>query len=68
MVPDEIVVAMLRERGRCLPLRVRFCALDGFPRTVSQALALDKMLHAKIWPCLCTLYNTNCRAIKLSLD
>jgi adenylate kinase len=39
-VPDELVVAMVRERIRAYP---RF-VLDGFPRTMAQAHALDRTL------------------------
>ena len=44
LVPDEIVVDMVKERARC----VRCCGgflLDGFPRTVAQAKALERLLH-----------------------
>ena len=44
LVPDELVIAMVRERARCL----RCCGgflLDGFPRTVAQAEALDDLLN-----------------------
>jgi adenylate kinase len=40
LVPDELVVAMVEERIRESP---RFL-LDGFPRTLAQAEALDRML------------------------
>jgi adenylate kinase len=45
LVPDELVISMIRER-----LHESDCAqgyiLDGFPRTVAQAEALDQMLSA----------------------
>jgi adenylate kinase len=43
LVPDAVVVAMVRERVGCLRCRGGFL-LDGFPRTVSQAEALDELL------------------------
>jgi len=42
-VPDDVVVALVRERARCLRCRGGFL-LDGFPRTVAQAEALDALL------------------------
>lgn len=43
LVPDELTIGMLLERlsqGDC----ARGCLLDGFPRTLEQATALDKAL------------------------
>lgn len=43
LVPDELTIAMLLERlsqGDC----ARGCLLDGFPRTLEQATALDEAL------------------------
>jgi adenylate kinase len=46
LVPDSTVLAMVRERSRCLHCRGGFM-LDGFPRTVRQAEALDQLLAAE---------------------
>jgi adenylate kinase len=43
LVPDMIVLGMVRERSRCLQCRGGFL-LDGFPRTVAQAEALQQTL------------------------
>lgn len=43
LVPDETVIDLVRERVHCLICSYGFI-LDGFPRTVSQAEALDEML------------------------
>jgi adenylate kinase len=43
LVPDTTVLDMVRERLRCLTCQGGFL-LDGFPRTVVQAEALDQML------------------------
>jgi adenylate kinase len=43
LVPDETVLAMIVERARCLQCGGGFL-LDGFPRTVAQAEALDTIL------------------------
>ncbi|MBF8263210.1 MAG: adk-A [Parachlamydiales bacterium] len=46
LVPDELVLDMLFQRMEN-PDCVRGCILDGFPRTVSQAKALDAKLGKK---------------------
>lgn len=43
LVPDDVVVALVRERAGCLRCRGGFL-LDGFPRTRPQAEALDVLL------------------------
>jgi adenylate kinase len=43
LVPDETVLAMVKERVSCLRCDGGFL-LDGFPRTVAQAEALEKLL------------------------
>ncbi len=43
LVPDAVVVSLVRERAACLRCRGGFL-LDGFPRTVAQAEALDELL------------------------
>jgi len=43
LVSDEVVVSIVRERAGCLRCQGGFL-LDGFPRTVAQAEALDEML------------------------
>jgi adenylate kinase len=43
LVPDETVLALIAERTRCLRCQAGFM-LDGFPRTVNQAEALERLL------------------------
>ncbi len=43
LVPDGLVLDLVRERAACLRCRAGFL-LDGFPRTVAQAEALDALL------------------------
>lgn len=44
LVPDATVLNLLRERTKCLTCGGGFL-LDGFPRTVAQAEALDELLQ-----------------------
>jgi adenylate kinase len=44
LVPDEVVIGMVRERIKQADCRDGYI-LDGFPRAVSQAEALEKMLQ-----------------------
>lgn len=46
LVPDETVLGLIRDRLRCLNCSGGFL-LDGFPRTVAQAEALEKILVAE---------------------
>jgi adenylate kinase len=43
LVPDSVVVGLIAERSQNLDCRNGF-VLDGFPRTIPQAEALDRML------------------------
>ena len=46
LVPDEIVLALVTERVDCLRCECGFL-LDGFPRTVAQAEALEQLLRGQ---------------------
>ncbi|HEY1882133.1 MAG TPA: adenylate kinase [Candidatus Cybelea sp.] len=47
LVPDDLVIAMIEAELRKMPAGF---VMDGFPRTVAQAEALDKMLERRRWP------------------
>jgi adenylate kinase len=44
LVPDDVVIGLVKERLTRDDARLRGFVLDGFPRTVQQADALDEML------------------------
>jgi len=46
LVPDAIVLNMVSERSHCLQCQGGFL-LDGFPRTIAQAEALEKLLKSQ---------------------
>ena len=46
LVPDVTMVGMISERIEA-PACAKGCVLDGFPRTIAQAAALDRMLEGK---------------------
>src|ERR1700755_60024 len=46
LCPDEVVIGIVSDRIDLPDARNGFI-LDGFPRTVAQAEALDRMLHEK---------------------
>lgn len=50
LVPDEIVVGVVRERLCQRDARLRGFILDGFPRTAAQAEVLDEMLEEEGMP------------------
>ncbi len=47
LVPDELIIAMLRETLLSLEGDKAGVIFDGFPRTIAQAEALDKMLASQ---------------------
>ncbi len=50
LVPDEIVVGVVRERLCQRDAKARGFILDGFPRTAAQAESLDEMLEEEGMP------------------
>jgi adenylate kinase len=46
LVPDDVVLGLMRERRSCLRCRGGFL-LDGYPRTIAQAAALDGLLFSE---------------------
>ena len=46
LVPDEITIALIRER-LAQPTHADGFVLDGFPRNLAQAEALDETAHAR---------------------
>ena len=49
LVPDDVVIGLVGERLH-EPDAAKGAVLDGFPRTVAQAEALDRLLRARL-PC-----------------
>jgi adenylate kinase len=49
LVPDDVVIDIVRERLK-EPDCNKGCLFDGFPRTLSQAEALDDLLGESGWP------------------
>ncbi|MBN2462783.1 MAG: adenylate kinase [Dehalococcoidia bacterium] len=48
LVPDELTVQLISERLNEPDCKLG-CVFDGFPRTIDQAKALDKMLGGRRW-------------------
>ncbi len=46
LVPDSVVIGLIQERTQLADCKNGYI-LDGFPRTIPQAQALDEMLHSQ---------------------
>ncbi|HTX02235.1 MAG TPA: adenylate kinase [Candidatus Acidoferrales bacterium] len=60
LVPDDIIIAVVEKELEHLPGAL----FDGFPRTVPQAEALDKLLHRKNRPYTVILFDVEERTIR----
>jgi adenylate kinase len=49
LVPDDIVVGVIADRIAEADVQAKGFVLDGFPRTVAQAKALDAMMERRGW-------------------
>ncbi len=47
LVPDEVTIQMLKDELEKLDKNIKGVILDGFPRTIEQAVALEKLLAEK---------------------
>lgn len=54
LVPDEVVIGMIKNRIEASPNASGFI-FDGFPRTIAQAEALDALLNGRETPITCML-------------
>lgn len=50
LVPDEVVIGMVKDKIESAGHDLKGIIFDGFPRTVAQAQALDAMLHERGTP------------------
>ncbi len=54
LVPDQVVIDMVDDKIKTDP-KVNGYIFDGFPRTVAQAEALDKLMNGKSTPISCMI-------------